>query len=167
MRLRPARDRDRRRGLSLLEVLTALAIFMLSVVVISQMVDSASRTAFRAQKLTKAALLAESKMAELGIGLEPLESIGRQSLEDPEPGWSYSINVVPENWSQVQIDGQGVIGLNTVHVTVVWTNPRGSDEAEYTLSRMLLDPRLRVPAAEQTTSGAGGAGTGSGAQTGN
>jgi type II secretion system protein I len=154
--------KTKRSGLSLLEVLTALAIFMLSVVVISQMVDSASRTAFRAQKQTKAALLAESKMAELAWGIEPLESTGQQDYADPEPGWSYSVTVTPENWSNTEVDGQSLSGLSTVHVTVVWTNPRGTDAIEYTLSRMLLDPRLRAPApAQQTTSGTeSGTGTG-------
>ncbi len=151
--------RKKHSGLSLLEVLTALAIFMLSVVVISQMVDSGSRTALRAQKQTKAALLAESKMAELAAGIEPLESAPAQAYNDPEPGWSYSINVVPENWSNVQVDGQGIAGLNTVHVTVSWSSPQGAVDVEYTLSRLLLDPRIRVPAAEQgTTSGSGTAG---------
>ncbi len=150
--------KNRRSGLSLLEVLTALAIFMLSVVVISQMVDSASRTAFRSQKLTKAALLAESKMAELSWGIEPLQSAGATSYDIGEPGWSYAIEVEPENWSNVQVDGQAVAGLNLVHVTVTWTRPGGGDEIDYTLSRMMLDPRLRAPAAQQTatTSGSGG-----------
>src|SRR5262249_38123538 len=48
--------RSVRRGISVLEVLTALAIFMLSIVVISQMVDSAARTAMRSKRLTQAGI---------------------------------------------------------------------------------------------------------------
>ena len=140
------RHHNPRAGLSLLEVLVALAIFMLSVVVISQMVDSAARTAQRSQRLTKAALRAESKMSELLAGIEPVAPIGLTPLDDPEPGWFYEILVEPEQWSTVPVEGQAVVGLYTVHVRIVWQSSQTGEEVEYLLTRIMLDPALRVPA---------------------
>jgi hypothetical protein len=137
----------RRPGLSLLEVLTALAIFLLSVVVISQMVDTAAQTAVRSQRLSRAALWGESVMAEMVAGTQPLQSGGPIPL--PDPGWSYFVIVEPEPWSDVPIESQAVSGLNTVHIRVVWSSGRPGEEVEYSLSQLVLDPRLRVPAPEQ------------------
>jgi type II secretory pathway pseudopilin PulG len=155
----------KRRGLSLLEVLTALAIFMFSVVVISQMVDSASRTALRAQKLTQAALQCESVMAELSSGVLPLQTTGETPLPELGDQWTYTVVCEPQDWANVPIDGQTVAGLQVVHVTVTWS-PQDGDDLQYTLSRVMLDPRVRVPAAEATTTSTStstGSSTGTGA----
>ena len=154
-----------RSGLSLLEVLVALAIFMLSVVAISQMVDSASRTARRAQRLSQASLLCQSVMAEIACGATPMVSADMVPIETAEPGWFYSITVEPEDWTSVPIDGQSITGLNTVHVTVQYIGLGTVPEVEHTLTRVLLDPQLRVPAAEPTitTSDSGEAGSGASA----
>lgn len=158
----PSKPQKKRSGLSLLEVLTALAIFMLSVVVISQMVSSASRTAVRSERLSKAAILCESKMAELVTGIEPLQAVSmEQFLTETEPGWFYSVMVEPQTWTAVPLEGQNVPALNTVQVTVLWSAE--ADRVEYTLTRTMLDPRFRVPAAEAaptTTSSDAGAAAG-------
>jgi hypothetical protein len=168
--MRCRRSRRSRAGLSLLEVLTALAIFLLSIVVISQMVDSAAQTALRAQLLTRAGIYAESKMAEVAAGIEPLQSIYMQPLEEGGPGWYYTIQVEPESWTEVDIDGQQVVGLNLVSLTVGFSGGRVTNEVEQTLTRVLLDPQLRMPAADPviegtagTSSGTGGAATSGGA----
>jgi hypothetical protein len=147
--------------MSLLEVLTALAIFMFSVVVISQIVDSASRTALQSQRLTQAALLCESKMAELVAGVLPLQSTGYVPLEEAGEQWSYAVETEPQDWTNVSIDGQSSPALYVVHVTVLWKAGGSSEEIEYTLSRVILDPRVRVPAAEPTTISTGTSATGS------
>jgi Tfp pilus assembly protein PilV len=163
------RTRPARAGLSLLEVLTALAIFLLSVVVISQMVDSASRTAQSAQRVTQAAILAESMMNEIAAGIQPMASVGEQLIPEAGPEWTVSVLVEPQDWSSVPVDNVNINGLNNVSVTVRWNSASGV-EAEYTLSRVLLDPRIRVPAAEtaaatsttDTGGGSSGGTTGSG-----
>jgi Tfp pilus assembly protein PilV len=146
--------------MSLLEVLTALAIFMLSVVVISQMVDAAAQTAQRAQRLSRAGLYAESKMAELIAGIEPLQNTSGQMLEEGGPGWTYSVQVEPESWTQVDLEGTQVAGLNLVSVTVAFNNGRAMQAVEQTLTRVVLDPRLRVPATAPTISTSTSTGTG-------
>lgn len=157
----------RRAGLSLLEVLAALAIFFLSIVAISQMVDQATRTAQRAARLSKAGTLADSLMAEIAAGVRPLSSSGQESLNDPEAGWVASVQVEPEGWSQLAESIGSGVGLHRVHVMVAWVNEAGAPEAEYTLTRVLLDPALRqssttgIPKASDSSTGTA-APTGSG-----
>jgi hypothetical protein len=128
-----------------MEVLVAVAIFLFSMVVISQMFQSASLRALRTKRLTRAALFCESKIEEIVFGLQPLQSSGLQPLEGAEPGWLYSMAVEPESWSSVPYNNQTVTGLCTLHVTVVWSGGRSMDRVEFTLSRLMLDPNLRVP----------------------
>lgn len=142
--------------MSLLEVLTALAIFLLSVVAISQMVDSAAQTALRAQRLTRAGLYAESKMAEIVAGIEPMESVFDVPLDEAGPGWFYSVMVEPESWTMVTVDGQTVAGLNLVAVTVSYQGGRATSNVEQTLTRVVLHPALRVPASSSSTTSLAG-----------
>jgi general secretion pathway protein I len=141
-----------RKGMSLLEVLTALTIFLFSVVLISQMVTTSSRMAVESRRLTQAALLCESKIGELVSGVLPLETTPAQPIPEADEHWTYEVNCEPQEWTTVPIDGQSIPGLNIVHVTVVWQTTQGTDRLEYTLSRVILDPRVRVPAPQQSTS---------------
>jgi hypothetical protein len=138
--------------MSLLEVLTALAIFMLSVVVISQMVTTSSRMAVESRRLTQAALLCESKIGELVSGLLPLESSPPQPIPEADANWTYEVVCEPQEWTTVPIDNESIPGLQIAHVTVAWQTPQGTDRLEYTLSRVILDPRVRVPAQQTSTS---------------
>jgi type II secretory pathway component PulJ len=140
---RPLRRAARRKGLSLLEVLTALAIFFMSIVVISQMVDQASRSALKAARLAKAAVFADTVLAELGAGARALASSGQEALPDAETGWLCSIETQPESWTQLQENLGTGYGLHIVNITVVWQNAAGYPEVEYKLSRVLLDPALK------------------------
>jgi hypothetical protein len=133
-----------------MEVLVALAVFLFSMVVISQMFQSASLRALRTKRLTRAALFCESKMEEIVAGVQPMQGSGSQPLEGAELGWLYSVAVEPESWSSMPYNNQTVTGLNTVHVTVVWSGGRSMDRVECTLSRLVLNPNLRVPAPTPT-----------------
>ena len=61
-----------RPGLTLLEVLVALAIFLLSFAAISQLVTTAGHRALEARRKEEAARLARSKLAEVFAGAVPL-----------------------------------------------------------------------------------------------
>lgn len=151
-----------RPGISLLEVLVALAIFLFSIVVISQMVDTAARTAQRAQRLSRAGLLAESVLSELAAGVRQMSSTSGDQVVEGDAHWTATIAVQPEAWSNVDVDGQFVAGLNSVQVTVTWSSGYG-DEVSYTVSRVLLDPRVQQPnpnLAASTPRGKSGATTG-------
>ena len=132
-----------RAGLSLLEVLTALAIFFMSIVVISQMVDQATYNAKKAARLSKAATLADTVLAEIGAGARPLSSSGQESIPDAETGWFCTVETQPESWTQLQESIGSGFGLHLVNISVVWQNTAGYPEVEYKLSRVLLDPALK------------------------
>jgi prepilin-type N-terminal cleavage/methylation domain-containing protein len=136
-----------RRGLSLMEVLAALAIFVFAASALTQMTEIASNSAMRARRLTKAQLLAETKMDEVVAGVLPLSSQNGAITEELE-GWSFDIAVIPEDWSAVQDGSSGstVNGLNSVIVTVTFQLPGGTTAlVEYSLARLILDPSLRQP----------------------
>jgi len=145
--------------MSLLEVLTALAIFIFSAYALTQMVENASTAASKARRLAKAQLLAETKMDEVIAGAIPLSS-GGGTIDEEVAGWSYTVTVNPETWSAVQdpSTNQSITGLNTVIVTVDFSMT-GAEPIEYSISRMVLDPRLRVPAPPSTSSSSGTGGS--------
>ena len=136
--------------MSLLEVLAALAIFVFSAYALTQMVENASHAATKARRLAKAQLLAETKMDEVIAGAIPLSS-GGGNIDEEIAGWSYSVTVTPEQWSSVQDASTNttITGLNTVIVTVNYSMT-GAEPIEYSISRLILDPRLRQPASSST-----------------
>ncbi|HMP59380.1 MAG TPA: prepilin-type N-terminal cleavage/methylation domain-containing protein [Gemmatales bacterium] len=153
----------RRRGMSLIEVLAGLAIFLFSIVVITQMVEQGSRAGLRAQQLTKAAMLAEARLSELSAGVVPMESSGPESIPlGNDQGWQLTVTCNPENWAEAVLPGESLIGLWGVEVLVRWVNPYGGVELEYVLSRVMLDPRLKQPDTTTPTTTTGGSGVGGG-----
>lgn len=150
MQLRSRQSGVRRSGMSLLEVLAALAIFVFSAYALTQMVENASNAATKARRLAKAQLLAETKMDEVIAGAIPLTG-GGGNIDEEIAGWSYSLTVTPEQWSSVQdaSTNQSITGINTVIVTVNYSMT-GADPIEYSISRLILDPRLRQPASSTT-----------------
>ncbi len=165
-RLRKATARS---GMSLLEVLASLAIFIFSAYALTQMVDNASDAATRARRLAKAQLLAETKMDEIVAGILPVSS-NSGPIEEEIEGWMYQVSVTPESWSSVQDPntGSNITGLNSVIVTVSFSLT-GAAPIEYSLSRIVLDPQLRQPApipvppaSSSSSSGSGSSGSGSG-----
>jgi len=138
--------RPRRKGLSLLEVIVAMAIFLLATVVISQMMHSAAGSANQARLQTRASILAESEMNKLAKVPKLFVSMDRLApVADAEPGWYYQVSILPLSGTELSLDNQSVGGLNTVHVRVVWMPDGQYPEAEYTLTRQLMDPRLTLP----------------------
>ena len=122
-----------RNGLSLLEVLFALAILVASLSVLSKLVELGVRASEFAQLHTSAILLAESKMGELVAGIEPINSTGGGSfLEDPAWQWQLTVASGP------------VDGLKWVSITVS-RSPTGElahnrEPIDFTLSRWVMDP---------------------------
>jgi hypothetical protein len=108
------------------------------------MVQNASEASVRARRLTKAQLLAETKMDELVAGVLPLAN-GGGAIEGEIEGWTYDVSVSPESWSSVtDSSGANVDGLNSAVVTVRFSSA-AFEPIEYTLARMILAPSLRLP----------------------
>jgi len=127
-----------RRGLSLLEVLVALTIFLLSFVAIGRLVTLASDHALEIQQHSQATRLAQSKLNEVLCGALALQSAEGSFDEDPD--WQWSVDAEQDS---------GVSGLWTVTVTV--TRPGSQPEVSALVSQMVLDPSLRGSVFDQTS----------------
>ena len=146
-----------RAGLTLLEVILAIAILGGALVVIGELIRTGSRSAQNARELTIAQILAESTMNEVAAGLIPATSTSTQVLET-NPDWMYSLQVDPAPNQQ---------GLLLVTVTMHQTDPVRGREMSYSLVRWMLDPSIELgvdPTAdsmETDSSGASGSSGGS------
>ncbi|MBX3416073.1 MAG: prepilin-type N-terminal cleavage/methylation domain-containing protein [Pirellulaceae bacterium] len=94
-------------GLSLLEVVLAIAILGVSMVAIVELLNVGYRAAISGRLRTEAALLCDAKMAEIAAGALAVQSSGMSSMPE-NPNWNFSVDVQPS----IQL------GLLTVTVTV-------------------------------------------------
>jgi hypothetical protein len=125
----------RRRGLSLLEILLSLAIFLLSLVAIGGLVESGSERGMAAAMQAIGTRLAQSKMAEVESGVIPV-STGGQGAFDDEPEWSWSIE-----------PGSATVP-NVYPVTVRVWRELGGGRYEVVLTQMIFDPAQMGNASE-------------------
>lgn len=125
-----------RGGFTLLEVILALAILLTSLAAIGNLVHNAYRNAARVRDLTRAQLIAEAILAELNAGSLPLETAAEAPVEDiddtVEPGWLYSIDVMPLE----------LVGLLSVQVVVSQDPALVAYPVQYSLTQWVLDPTL-------------------------
>jgi general secretion pathway protein I len=130
----------RQRGLTLYEVVIALAIFSGAIVALFEALSTATRAALQARIQSQAVLLAETKMAEVVAGVLPPTSSGDVAFTDAGlDGWSYSINVTPATHS----------GINQVEVSVKCSQAPNSIDASFTMTRLLRDQQAFVTSAIQ------------------
>lgn len=122
----------RRGGMTLLEVIVAMAILLLSFIAILRLVDLTTQTARNIQLRGQAMQLCQSKMAEIQVGAEQLTSQSGVSFPDPDSGWT---------WSADCNQGQ-YANLWTVQVRVAKDLGDGT-HIETTLTQMMLDPSVQ------------------------
>jgi len=146
-----------RKGLTLLEVILALAIFVMSLAVISKLMELGVRASQYAQLQSRAVMLAESKMGELVAGILPLDGASGDTFTE-DPAWQ---------WQATVSDGP-VDGLKWVSITVAPASAgelrNNRERIEFTLSRWLLDPSYSADldlAASSATSTSSTSGSGS------
>ena len=135
-----ARPRSRRRGLSILEVLVSVMVFLVAFGTLSEVLSLSARHGLEATHRQQAVLICQSKLAEVGVGAIPLSSQPETSLEE-DPAWMWSI--------QCEQSGQ-VTGLWNVTVRVTRAN-REPTQVECVLNQMVLDPSLRGSTMDSTT----------------
>jgi general secretion pathway protein I len=123
----PPRPPARRPGISLLEVLLSLAIFLLALVAIGRLVDIGADNALDTQSQATATRLAQSKLAEAEAGAIALDSAS-SGVFDLEQDWQWSVEPSAEN----------IPNLYTVTVRVSRSSPRAF---ELTMTQMICDPR--------------------------
>jgi len=118
-----------RRGVTLLEVLVSLSIFLFSLIAIAHLISVSAQRAVDVQEESRATQLAQSKLAEVVWGIEPLGSSGG-TFDDPDWSWSQESN---------QAD---LTGLWNVKITVRKERSDGTAH-EFSLNQMVLDPSYR------------------------
>ena len=94
--------KNRNRGLSLLEVILALAILGVSMSAISQLFFLGARSASQATLRNEANILADTKMAELVSGILEPQSTGQSGIAEA-PGWVYSVKIDDGNQPGLKI----------------------------------------------------------------
>ncbi len=133
MTLRP---RTKRPGLSLIEVMLALAILVFSLVAIGSLVDIGTDRGNDARAHTRGTRLAQSKMAEVEAGVIPLEGEASGAFDGDDAAWEYT--VTPE--------AAGPPYLYTVTVRV--TRTLSGRTTEIVLKQMVFDPTMTGSAAQ-------------------
>ena len=121
-----------RKGLSLFEVLIALAIFVCSMAAIGQLVSSGVRAAVQARLQSQAVLRAETKMAEAVAGITNLHGASGTFTDDPTWSWA-----VASTQSQHE-------GLYLVEVTVAHAGLTTSAKQSFALRRLVRDPQIAL-----------------------
>ena len=138
MTARPTTDRRvrprSRAGLSLLEVLVALAIFLMSLAAIASLVDFGAERAQAAAMTTLGTRLAQSKLAEVEAGLIP-PTASESGAFDDEPEWSYTL------------EPGAALAANTYPVTVTVRREAGGRKYEVVLTQVVFDPAFMGNAA--------------------
>jgi general secretion pathway protein I len=151
---RRTRARLPRRGMSLLEVLLALTILVLSIAGIARLVDIGSERAIDARALTRGARLAQNKMAEAEAGIVSLGSETTGNFDGEDANWEFTVTPEPT--------GPPNLFNVTVRVKCVFQGR----PAEVVLTQLVFDPtktgstaQAERPAAESVEA-AGGTTTG-------
>ncbi len=131
--VRPSFRHRSRAGLSLLEVILAIAILGGCVAVIGELVRLGARQAEEARELTTAQLLCESKLEEIAAGVVAPEAVGGVPFET-DPRWQYAIEVASldtPDLIQVTVSAQQVDGSRQVPLS-------------FSLTRWMIDPNLEL-----------------------
>ena len=138
----PQGFRSRRPGLSLIEVLLSLAIFIMSLAAIGILIGGGSDRGADARQFNTAARLAQSKLAEFESGVTSLtETSG--SFDAPDDAWQWNAEVTPGERPT----------LSAVTVTV--SRDLGGRKFEFSLGQMMLDPTKKGSAAKAVRTQAG------------
>ncbi|QDU52793.1 type IV pilus modification PilV family protein [Gimesia panareensis] len=130
-----------RAGLTLLEVLISLAIFLGALTALSQLIGIGSRAAVQAQLRTQAILKCQSKLSEVLAGAQPLESVTQAAFEDEE-NWKWSLDVQPGAYENMLL----------LTVNVQYAGAGDTVTTSYQLTRQIRDPAMLLDAANTVES---------------
>lgn len=128
---------SRRRAFSLIEVLLAMAILLLSLVAITQLIGIGNDSGLQARFTMRGTRLAESKMAEIEAGAVPLDSATQGGqFEGDDSAWQWTCDVQPSN------------ATNLYQVTVTAKRDFRGTPFEVTIARLMFDPAMTGSAAQ-------------------
>jgi type II secretion system protein I len=126
------RNTDRRRGITLFEVVVALVIFTLTLPALHTLVQMGTRYAEQSAFVSLASMKCSSQLAEVMVGAESLDSSDWTPFPAPDTNWSWKVNA-----SDSDVDN-----LLQVQVSVKY-EVAGSNPIQVSLCRMMMDPANR------------------------
>lgn len=133
-----------RHGLSLLEVILAIAIFGAALAVIGELVRIGNVNAAAARDLTDGQRICSNLMNEIAAGVTPPESVsGATCMEDET--WLYSVTAEPTD----------VEGLLSVTVMVEQDPQYVSRPHSFSLVRWVVDPASAIEDSSSSTAAGG------------
>ncbi|MBP3959471.1 hypothetical protein J8F10_29860 [Gemmata sp. G18] len=125
-----------RHGLSLIEVILALTILIISLAAISQLVDLGTDQGNQARAATRGTRLAQGKMVEVEAGVVSLTSESSGDFEGDDAAWKFTVTPEPA----------GPPNLYTVTVRV--SRDLKGLPYEIVLTQMIFDPTVMGSAAQ-------------------
>lgn len=128
-----------RRGLTLLEVILSIGIFLAASTVLTQLLGTGTRAAVEGRRQSQLALLAESKMAEVVSGILEPDAVDGQGFDDPNIDASIRWGMIVEE------TGQGDLLQITIEVT--HENAQREESSRFALTRLMRDPQAWLDAA--------------------
>jgi general secretion pathway protein I len=132
-----ARRRSHRDGMSLMEVLIALAIFLLCLTAISRLVDMGGDFALSARYQNTGTRLAASKLAEVEAGLVALTQASSGDFSaDGDDGWTWTVTPSATDVT------------NVYAVTVTVSKPFQGRDFQVVLTQTVCDPAQMGTGAE-------------------
>ncbi|MCA9014377.1 MAG: prepilin-type N-terminal cleavage/methylation domain-containing protein [Planctomycetaceae bacterium] len=137
--LKPSQNRS---GLTLLEVLISLSIFLGALTALSQLIGIGSRAAVQAQLRTQAIIKCQSKLAEVLAGVQPMEPVSQSGFEEDDENWKWSLNVEPGDYEN----------LLKLTVLVQYAGDSETASTSYQLTRQVRDPAMLLDAANTVES---------------
>lgn len=142
---RPTRARAARRpGMSLLEVIVALAIFIMALAALGQLVQLGMDEAVEADRQTVATRLAQSKMAEVEAGAVSTANGGAGEFTDQE---TLADGTALWKWEAVSTE-MDIPNLYSVTVTVSLTT--SGNGYSLSMTQLVYDPAFQGNAAPAT-----------------
>ncbi len=147
----PGSSHSRRRGLTIFEVFLALTLLLGSLAVLSQHIAVGTGAGVRGRLQTQAALVAETKLAEVLGGVEPMSAASGAAVAEAGPGWTWALEVT----AGPQED------LLDLAVTASHVDSAGDTDASFILRRLVRDPQIYLDAASAASSSSGTSSSGS------
>ncbi|WP_417384607.1 type IV pilus modification PilV family protein [Gimesia sp.] len=126
-----------RAGLTLLEVLISLSIFLGALTALSQLIGIGSRAAVQTQLKTQAIFRCQSILAEVLAGARPMESVAMAAFDDDNEYWKWSLNVEPGDYDN----------MLRLTVLVQYIGDSETVSTSYQLIRQVRDPAMLLDAA--------------------
>lgn len=125
-------QRASRSGLSLLEVILAVAIMAASMALLGELIRIGGRHATSAVNLTKAQMHCETVLSEIAVGIIPANDVADQPMEI-DPDWLYSVAVTD---MQLQYLISVRVSVRQAEDTM---NPRKAS-----MTRLMIDPEAQL-----------------------